>query len=109
MRDGDDDGHGVRARRDHDAAYVEFQEVIRETVKGIGYTDAAYGFDYRTCGTLVSIHEQTPDISRGVDESEETRGTDRHDQGAGDQGMMFGFACNETESSCRCRSRSPIA
>jgi S-adenosylmethionine synthetase len=77
--------------------YVEFQEIIRETVKGIGYTDASYGFDYRTCGTLVSIHEQSPDISRGVNEALETRGTDRHDQGAGDQGMMFGFACTETE------------
>jgi S-adenosylmethionine synthetase len=78
------------------SAYVEFQEIIRETVRGIGYTDASYGFDYRTCGTLVSIHEQSPDISRGVNDALETRGTDRHDQGAGDQGMMFGFACNET-------------
>ncbi|MDQ3938113.1 MAG: methionine adenosyltransferase [Chloroflexota bacterium] len=77
--------------------YVDFQEVIRNTVREIGYTDARYGFDYRTCGTLVSIHEQSPDIRRGVDESLETRGkTDVHDQGAGDQGMMFGFACRET-------------
>ncbi len=77
--------------------YVDFQAVIRETVRGIGYTDARFGFDYRTCGTLVSIHEQSPDIKRGVDDALETRGrSDKHDQGAGDQGMMFGFACRET-------------
>jgi S-adenosylmethionine synthetase len=76
--------------------YVDFQEVIRETVRGIGYDDACYGFDYRTCGTLVSVHEQSPDISRGVSDALETRGTEVHDQGAGDQGMMFGFACRET-------------
>jgi S-adenosylmethionine synthetase len=77
--------------------YVDFQQVIRETVRGIGYTDARFGFDYRTCGTLVSIHEQSPDIKRGVDDALETRGrSDKHDQGAGDQGMMFGFACRET-------------
>ncbi len=77
--------------------YVEFQAVVRDTVQDIGYTDARYGFDYRTCGTLVSVHEQSPDISRGVDEALETRGRgDTKDQGAGDQGMMFGFACRET-------------
>ncbi len=77
--------------------YVEFQSVVRETIREIGYTDARYGFDYRTCGTLVSVHEQSPDIKRGVDEALETRGRrDVHEQGAGDQGMMFGFACRET-------------
>ncbi len=79
------------------STYVEFQTVVRDTIKEIGYTDARYGFDYRTCGTLVSVHEQSPDIKRGVDEALETRGKgDVNDQGAGDQGMMFGFACRET-------------
>jgi len=79
------------------STYVEFQAVVRETIREIGYTDARYGFDYRTCGTLVSVHEQSPDIKRGVDQALETRGKgDVNDQGAGDQGMMFGFACRET-------------
>jgi S-adenosylmethionine synthetase len=78
--------------------YVDFQSVVRDTVRDIGYTRAEYGFDYLTCGTLVSIKEQSTDIAMGVDEALEVRDEvgPRHELGAGDQGMMFGFACRET-------------
>ncbi len=67
------------------SAYVDFQTVVRETIKEVGYTDARYGYDFHTCGVLSSIHEQSPDIAMGVDPG-----------GAGDQGLMFGYACRET-------------
>jgi S-adenosylmethionine synthetase len=77
--------------------YVDFQAVVRETVRDIGYTKAEYGFDYMTCGTIVSVHEQSPDIAQGVDSALEVRqDASATELGAGDQGMMFGFACRET-------------
>src|SRR3990172_7702337 len=79
------------------STYVDFQAVVRDTVRDIGYTRADYGFDYLTCGTLVSIKEQSPDIAQGVDSALEVRDDQSpHELGAGDQGMMFGFACRET-------------
>jgi S-adenosylmethionine synthetase len=81
--------------------YVDIPAIARETVREVGYTRAKYGFDHETCGVMVAIHEQSPDISQGVAQSLETR-TDVNDddvldaQGAGDQGMVFGYACTET-------------
>lgn len=68
------------------SCYVEIPKIIRQTIKEIGYTDPAYGFDYMSCGVMTAIQEQSPDIAKGVDIG-----------GAGDQGMMFGFAVRETE------------
>ncbi len=81
--------------------YVEIPQIVRDTVCNIGYTRAKYGFDCETCGVMVSIKEQSPDIAMGVDHSMETRereakSSEKETLGAGDQGMMVGFACNET-------------
>src|SRR5512136_648334 len=83
-------------------AYVEIQDVVRNTVAKIGYTDGSFGFDARTCGVLVSLKGQSPDIAMGVDDALEHKSGEMNNAqieaiGAGDQGMMLGFACNETE------------
>lgn len=69
-------------------AQVNYQDVVRETIKDIGYTDASMGFDYKTCAVMVTLDRQSPDIAMGVDTSEDK------EQGAGDQGLMFGYACD---------------
>ena len=82
--------------------YIEIPNIVRKTIKEIGYTRAVYGFDYETCGVMVAIQGQSKDIARGVDTALEIRGgevvkEDLAHLGAGDQGLMFGFACDETE------------
>jgi S-adenosylmethionine synthetase len=82
-------------------SYVEIRDIVRQTIRDIGYTDPSYGFDADTCGVLISLGSQSPDIAQGVDQSLESRGRPMTEEeveavGAGDQGMMIGFACNET-------------
>jgi S-adenosylmethionine synthetase len=86
----------------YEKGYIPVEEIVRKTIKDIGYVDASYGFDADTCGVMVALHGQSPDIAQGVNRALEVR--DRSEVtdaevdsiGAGDQGMMFGFACNET-------------
>ncbi len=81
--------------------YVDIPRLVRNTIKEIGYDREDFGFDGETCGVMVTLDAQSPDIAQGIDKSEETRTgstqTDLDSQGAGDQGMMFGYACDETD------------
>lgn len=77
--------------------YVDIPKIVRETVKDIGYIRAKYGYDYKTMSVLTGIDEQSEDIAQGVDDAFETRNSATISTGAGDQGLMFGFACDETE------------
>ncbi|MDR4022189.1 MAG: methionine adenosyltransferase [Eubacteriales bacterium] len=81
-------------------AYVDIEKIVRDTVREIGYDRAKYGFDCETCSVITSIHGQSPDIAMGVDKALEHKtgeDTSEFDTGAGDQGMMFGYACDETD------------
>lgn len=79
--------------------YCDIPSIVRGVIKDVGYNDSSLGFDYKTCAVLSSIDEQSPDIAMGVNDATDSDGKDDYDKtGAGDQGMMFGYACDETES-----------